>query len=74
MNATLEAPVQWVEAIGRLRLPGRSDARLQTLMDRNNEGQLTAEERSELEALVELSESLALVRGEALLLLAHRPQ
>jgi hypothetical protein len=35
-------------------------------MDRNNEGLLQESEREELEALVELSEQLSLVRGEAL--------
>jgi hypothetical protein len=35
-------------------------------MDRNSEGQLTEAERDELEALVELSEHLALLRAQAL--------
>ena len=38
-------------------------------MDRNNEGLLQESEREELEALVELSEQLSLVRGEALQIL-----
>lgn len=42
-------------------------------MDRNNEGQLEESEREELEALVELSEQLSLVRGEALQILARQP-
>lgn len=74
MNSTVDAPVEWVETIGRLRLPMKSDERLQRLMDRNNEGSLTAEEREQLESLVELSESLSLVRAEALLLLGRRPE
>lgn len=73
MSTTIDAPVEWVETIGRLRLPGKSDVRLQQLMDRNNEGELDAEEREELESLVELSERLSLVRAEALLLLGRRP-
>lgn len=38
-------------------------------MDKNTEGALTAEQRRELEALVEMSEELSLVRAEALQLL-----
>jgi len=37
-------------------------------MDRNNEGPLQESEREELEALVELSERLPLVRGGAIIL------
>jgi len=73
MNTTIDAPVEWVETIGQLRLPSKADGRLQQLMDRNNEGELAAGEREELESLVELSERLSLVRAEALLLLGRRP-
>lgn len=73
MNATIAAPVDWVEAVGKLHLPSKADHRLQELMDRNNEGELQESEREELEALVELSEQLALVRGEALQILGKRP-
>jgi hypothetical protein len=71
---TIQAPSEWVETIGDLRLPTKADTRLQQLMDRNNEGQLSALEREELEALVELSERLSLVRAEALQLLGREPQ
>jgi hypothetical protein len=73
MNTTIDAPVEWVETIGQLRLPSKANGRLQQLMDRNNEGGLAADEREELESLVELSERLSLVRAEALLLLGRRP-
>jgi hypothetical protein len=73
MSSTVDAPVEWVETIGRLRLPMKADERLQQLMDRNNEGSLTRLEMEELESLVELSESLSLVRAEALLLLDRKP-
>ncbi|MCY2962317.1 MAG: hypothetical protein NT069_01470 [Planctomycetota bacterium] len=72
--STLAAPMEWVESVGRLRLPARSDHRLQLLMDRNNEGQLLPAEREELESLVELSERIALARAGALLLLGRRPE
>jgi len=42
-------------------------------MDRNNEGLLQECEREELEVLVELSEQLSLVRGEALQILGKHP-
>jgi hypothetical protein len=73
MNSTIAAPVNWVEAVGKLHLPSKADRRLQELMDRNNEGLLQEFEREELEALVELSEQLSLVRGEALQILGKQP-
>jgi hypothetical protein len=54
-----------IESVAELRLPPRSDRRLQLLMDRNTNGLLTDEERDELEALVELSESISLIRAQA---------
>ena len=65
MNSMITAAVEWIEAVGNLRFPAKADDRLQHLMDRNNEGCLTAGERDELEALVELSQTLSLVRAEA---------
>jgi hypothetical protein len=66
--------VEWIEAVGNLRFPPKADHRLQTLMDRNNEGVLTEDERDELEALVELSEKLSLVRAEALQILGQEAE
>lgn len=74
MAAVISAPVEWIESVGDLKLPAKADTRLQELMDRNNEGQLSDSERRELEALVELSERLSLVRAEALHLLGKSPQ
>lgn len=74
MGATISAPLEWVEAVSDLRLPPRANTRLQQLMDRNTEGLLTDAERGELEALVELSETLALVRAKALQLLGRKPR
>ncbi len=71
---TLTAPTSWVESVGRLKLPGRADRLLNELMDRNTEGQLDADERDQLETLVELSETLSLVRAEALKLLGQAPE
>ena len=74
MDITIAAPTEWVQTIGELRLPSKTDLRLQQLMDRNTEGELSSPEREELEALVELSERLSLVRAEALELLGRDPQ
>jgi len=73
VNSTIAAPIDWIEAVGNLRFPPKADHRLQELMDRNNEGLLQESEKEELEALVELSERLSLVRGEALQILGKRP-
>lgn len=72
MQATIDAPLDWVESVGNLQLPPRADHRLQELMDRNNSGLLTEQERIELESLVDLSESLSLLRARANSLLQHR--
>ena len=74
MSTTIDAPLEWVESVGSLRLPAKADQRLQELKDRNNEGLLTDTERADLESLVELSERLSLVRAEAIHLLGRKPE
>jgi hypothetical protein len=66
---TIEAPLELVTSVADLRFPPKIDAQLQSLMDRNTEGQLSEPEREELEALVELSETISLLRVQALLCL-----
>ena len=73
MSINITAPVEWVETVGQLHLPAKADERLQQLMDRNNEVQLSKEEKSELESLVEVSEKMSLIRAEALNLLGRKP-
>jgi hypothetical protein len=73
MSAMIETPVELLEAMGRLRFPPRTDARLQHLMDRNSEGALTEQEREDLESLVELSEEMSLLRAWALRVLGRTP-
>jgi hypothetical protein len=73
MSSTIAAPIDWIESVGNLRFPSKTDHRLQELMDRNNEGLLQESEKDELEALVELSERLSLVRGAALQILGKQP-
>ena len=74
MGATVAAPLEWVESVSDLRLPSRANERLQHLMDINTEGLLSDTEREELEALVELSEQLSLIRAQALQLLGRMLQ
>lgn len=73
MATVVEAPLKMIEAVAALRLPPRADQRLQFLMDRNTEGDLGTDEKDELEALVELSETIALVRAQALHVLGRKP-
>lgn len=73
MPAVVEAPVELVESVAAMQFPPKADARLRWLMDRNTNGQLTADEREELDGWVELSESMALVRAQALKLLGRKP-
>ena len=72
--SVISAPLDWVELVSDLKLPPKADRRLQDLMDRNTEGKLSAEESADLESLVELSETLSLVRAEALHLLGRVPK
>jgi len=69
MPDTIPAPTEWIASVSELRFPPSTDHRLQMLMDRNNEGLLTPDEQQQLEALVDLSEELSLVRAQALSLL-----
>lgn len=73
MNQVVEVPVEMMETVASMRLPPKSDHRLQLLMDRNTNGALTLAEKEELEAWVELSESISLVRSKALRLLGRKP-
>ena len=73
MTAMLETPRELVQSIAEVRLTAKADALIQSLMDRNNEGRLVEREREELEALVELSESLSLLRARAMVALGRRP-
>lgn len=70
MDATVDAPLRWVESIALVDLPAHADEQMRDLMDRNNQGQLTDQERVDLAAL---SERLSLVRAEAFQLLGRKP-
>ena len=70
--SVIQAPLELVEAVAALRLSPKADRRLQDLMDRNTNGRLTESERTDLEALVEMSENISLLRAKALLLLGRK--
>ncbi len=53
--------------------PSSVQAKLDKLMDKNNEGKLTPEEREEYSALVKLNELVAILKGQAQLLLRSIP-
>ena len=65
MSIVVQAPLEMVEAVAALRFPPRADDRLQALMSRNTDGALSQAEHEELEAMVELSETISLVRAQA---------
>ena len=73
MTNMLDTPRDLVQSFADVRLPSKTDARLQSLMDRNTEGQLTPQEREDLESLVELSETLSLLRARAMHVLGRQP-
>ncbi|MBV9489931.1 MAG: helix-turn-helix domain-containing protein [Verrucomicrobia bacterium] len=56
------------------RLDARKQTRMEALMDRNNEGQLTADERTELTRLVEEAQRISLYNGQVLLEQRRRRQ
>jgi len=63
---TLTIEVDLPADLARFRLPEAVDARLQTLLERQDSGQpLTDQEREEAEGLVNLAEFLTLLRLRA---------
>ncbi len=73
MLGDVPAPRDMFESVAALRLPARADRRSQTLMDRNTNAARTSTEREERDSLVEMSETLSLVRAPAIRLLGRKP-
>jgi len=69
MEQTIEIPVQFLMEMARFELPASTQEKLDRLMDKNNEGLLSDEEREELKALVEINERVSLLKGRAKLFL-----
>lgn len=68
----VSVPTDFLEQLAAMRLAPEADARIQALMDRSDEGRLTAEERAELAALASLSQQMSIIRARALLLLGRK--
>ena len=73
MSGEVPVPRELIESVAGMRFPAKTDERLTWLMDRNTDGRLTPTERGELESLVELSESIGLIRAQALRVLGRSP-
>lgn len=71
MPKTVEAPADFLEELANFLLPESTQRRLESLMDRNTEGALGPDEAEELNALVEMSERISLLKGRALLILGR---
>jgi hypothetical protein len=69
MPTTIQAPFEYIEELAHLEFPASTRGKLRDLMDKNTDGTLSGEERRDLRALVELSERMALIRGQAKVLL-----
>lgn len=72
MSRTVEIPVEFLEEMAHLEFPASTQQALSRLMDKNNEGKLSQDEREELRALVDLNERVSLLKGRAKLLLGER--
>jgi hypothetical protein len=62
------------EELAVFAFPDTVQSRMGGLMEKNNEGKLTSDEREELRALVELSELVSILKGQARLFLHHLAQ
>lgn len=65
--------VSFVDDLTDIRFSPAMNARVQHLMDLNNDGKLSAAEREELESLVDWSEQISLVRARALQFMGKKP-
>jgi hypothetical protein len=73
MGDEIKLPREVLEEVAAMHLPAKTDTRLQNLMDRNNDGLLSPQEREEMESLVELSETISLMRAKAMRYLGRKP-
>ena len=66
MSTTIDAPLEFMQNVAHLHLAAIADQQLQRLMDANTNGLLSEEEQEQLAELVEWSESISLLRAQAL--------
>ena len=69
MSQTIEIPADFLEELAEYQFPPSIQDQITRLMDKNTEDQLSEDERKELQALVELSESVSIMKGRAKFLL-----
>ena len=66
MSQSVSVEIEMPTELAQFRLPAGVNERLETLLDRQDQGQpLTVNERAEAEGLVNLAESLSLLRLRA---------
>jgi hypothetical protein len=71
----MEAPLRkQLEEMAAFTFPSSIQTKLDTLMEKNNEGELTPDEYEELRALVDLNELVSILKGQAQLLLHSAQQ
>jgi len=66
-------PVEFARELVALRAAPEVEAKIQTLAEKCNEGQLTAEERAEYESYVQAIHLIAVLQAEARAVLARHP-
>jgi hypothetical protein len=72
MSQTIRIPAEFLEEVADFQFPPAIQDQIARLMDKNTEDQLSEDERKELQALVELSELVSLMKGRAKLLLRQK--
>jgi hypothetical protein len=66
-------PKDFLEYLADMKFSPDANARIQDLMDRNNDGLLSSQEREVLATLASLSQDMSIVRARALMLLGRKP-
>jgi hypothetical protein len=70
MEKCIKVPLAMIEQMSALRLPVKLDIQLRSLMARDQDCRLKSPERDQLEALLELNETISVLRSRATQLLA----
>ena len=69
----LPTPRDLLEQMADMRFDPATDARLQDLMDRNNFGELSEDERAELAGYAALNQQMSIARARAMVVLGRKP-
>lgn len=71
MSITIETPVELLREMAQFEFPPSTQEKLNQLMEKNTEGNLTEPEKKELRALVDINERVSIIKAQAKLLLAQ---